>query len=263
MNAISQCSFSLKSLHEQAYQLKVQFPNGSNKIFTFIQQSSLEKGEIVDIYSQNGACSASILNGLFQKKDVQGIQKAVAKLQEPLGPSVMALDLHDPNTGYVDCQETIPVCEEAVCSFLKESTADGTTSKSAKKVHALFQKTLDFVICEGSLKMDLLKGFSPQQVDYFLSAPASFCQCAELFMNSFKFGQEVDGILAEKYIKSVSSKFSVFKPYEKSTVFYPAMYKEIYSVDGSFAKGLKPVFSVSGGFDAVSKITTISLEMLK
>lgn len=261
MNAVSHCSFSLKSLHEQAYQLKVQFPDESDKIFTFIQQFPLEKGEIVDIYSQNGSCNSSILNGLFQKRDIQGIQKAVAKLQKTLGPTVMVLDLHDPNTGYVDCEETIPLCEETVCSFLKENKA--TTSKSAKKIHALFQETLDFVICEGSLKMDLLKGFSPQQVDYFLGDSTSFCQCAEFFMNSFKFGQEVDGILAEKYIKSVSSKFSVFKPYEKSTVFYPSNYKPIYGIDKPFAKTLKPVFSVTGDCDEVSNITTISLEMLK
>ncbi|MBS0606965.1 MAG: hypothetical protein JSR57_08445 [Verrucomicrobia bacterium] len=78
-------------------------------------------------------------------------------------------------------------------------------------------------------------------------------------MNGFKFGHAVTGISADHYIKPITNK--VFHPFEKSTVWYPALYKEIYSPEGEFANTLKPIFSIFGLFDAKTKITQMSVEL--
>lgn len=84
-------------------------------------------------------------------------------------------------------------------------------------------------------------------------------------MNAFKFGQVGKGkegmYSADAYIKTVTEDGKAFQPQQKSTVFYPASYKEIYSLQGEFAQIMSEVFSVSGIFDAKSKITAMSLEV--
>jgi len=282
LNLISKSSFSLAPLNESAYELNIHFSNEkgdlvSDKKFTFLQQQSLEEGEILDVYSQNGTTAPAILKHLFEKRDEQEVKKAAAVLKPivPSGPIMVVLDLQDPHTHYSACSEcvdeTIAKCEGVVCDFFQKKTLESSLSAHAKKIHKLFQEScpLNFVLCEGSLKMDLLKygGFTDAEIDYFQNSsvgPKNFCQCAEFFMNGFKLGQTVRGaggyLLPEKFIQPVSSKFTAFKPYQKSTVFYPASYKELYSLEGEFAKVLSSIFCLKGGFNAASKITTISVE---
>ena len=145
--------------------------------------------ELLDVYSQNGVCTADILK-IFSKKDEQDVRKAVGMLKSK-APTILVLDLRDPETGYKENSKgTIAKCEQGVCDFFKAKSYD-EAPKHAKKVHSAF--TPDFVLCEGSLKMDLLKcgGFSASEVEYFNtpSGSKSFCQCTEFFMNAFKFGQ--------------------------------------------------------------------------
>lgn len=267
VQSINKSTFSLTPLNESAYALNIAFSDKdgsllSTKAFTFIQDPSAKEGEIFDIYSQNGACNRP----LFTTKDFKGLQLAASKLQleKPKHPTVLVLDLKDSNKKYLEGFE-IAQHEAVVCDFFQNGKIDPYLSKQAKKIVPLFQGTcpLDFVLCEGSLKKDLIHQFSDTQAEYFLSSsegPISFCQCAEYFMNGFKFGQEVTGIPADHYIVPISNK--VFHPFQKSTVWYPALYKEIYSPEGEFAKTLKPVFSVSGAFDVKTQITQMSVETL-
>ena len=264
MQGITQSSFLLAPKNSDAYELQLSFLDQqggpiSQKSFIFSQQCPPQEGEIVDVYSQNGSCSEPLLKQLFNKSDVAGVNKATRKLKA-LGPVVLVLDLKDENKGYLD-EGAIAKSEAVVCDFFQQKAADGAP-KHAKKIHKLFQKTLDFVICEGSLKTDLLKQFAEPEVEYFQNTQQGaihFCQCAEFFMNGFKLGQEVRGIASEKYITPISG--HSFEPHQKSTVLYPALYKDIYSVHGKFAQVLKPVFSVNGRFDEESQITEMSVEM--
>ncbi len=160
---------------------------------------------------------------------------------------------------------SVAKCEEVVCDFFKQEITNSAISSRSKKIHTLIQKNypLDFVLCEGSLKMDILKygGFLDKEIEYFQKTKIgakSFCQCAEFFMNAFKLGQEVRAhegtFLGEKYFIPISKKYAVLKPQKKSTVFYPSSYKELYSLEGDFAKVMSSIFSVSGQFDKDSQV---------
>lgn len=290
---INKSLFILEPVEEGGYELCIKFLDKteglvSAKKFTFSQakpiQGSKEEGkvsnddgknakkepvenELLDVYSQNGVCSPNVLTNLFSKGDEQGVKKAAQMLKASTfqGPTILVLDLKDPETGYKEnAKETIVKCESAVCDFFKSKTPSTEAGKHAKKIHG---SAPDFVLCEGNLKMDLLKcgGFAASEIDYFHtpSGAKSFCQCAEFFMNAFKMGETAQGekgaLLADKYIVPVSGKFTSFKPCSKSTVLYPALYKDIYSVQGEFAKVLGTVYSVSGKYDLSSKITMMSV----
>lgn len=272
MEQIDGSIFNIKPLNDGAYELKVQFLNKekkhiSDQIFTFCQKNqNLKDGKILDVYSQNGFCRTAMLKNLFKKRDLKGVEQAAKKLAspfEPKGPVVCVLDIKGMQKSYQDPK--ISKCEKVVCDFFHEKTVEDSQSPIGKKIHGLFQKShpLDFVICEGSLKSHLLKKFTDKQVVEYLqskSGSKSFCQVAEFFMNGFKFGQEASDIKAKDYIKPVSSKFDVFHPYKKSTVWYPVLYKDLYSPQGVYAKALNPIFSVKGSLDENSGITTVNVE---
>lgn len=266
--SISSTSFSFASLNKDAYEFQIQFSDAaekpvSKKTFVFTQtQSPSEDTETLDVYSQNGVCRTQVLKHLFSEEDVLGVQNVAKKAFKANGPVVYVLDLKGINKGYLD--PTIPKCETAVCDFFKSEEADACWTDAAQEVHEVFQKSLpiDFVLCEGSLKTKLVSEFSDEEAGFLLSKKGvtSFCQVAEPFMNGFKLGQEVKGIQAQDYLTSVSKKMSVFHPTQKSTVLYPDAYKEIYSLNGDYAKSLSTVFSVSGNFDEESGITSMTVE---
>jgi hypothetical protein len=284
---ISKSLFILEPVKTGGYELCIKFLDKaeslvSAKKFTFSLEQPIQgakeeskashnkeasENELLDVYSQNGVCGPSILTSLFSKGDEQGVKKAAQMLKASAlkGPTVFVLDLKDPETGYKDnATGTITKCESAVCEFFKSKIPCAQAGKHAKKIH---KSAPDFVLCEGHLKMDLLKcgGFSGSEIDYFHtpSGAKSFCQCTEFFMNAFKMGETAVGekgaLLADKYIVPISGKFNSFKPCTKSTVLYPALYKDIYSIQGEFAKVLSTVYSVSGKYDVSSKITTMSV----
>ena len=157
--------------------------------------------------------------------------------------------------------------EAEVSAFFKSQEPGPLAGKWAKKIHAQFQKqhSLDFIIKEGSLKRDLLLSgtFSDPEIEYFQTSgigSIAFCQCAEVFMNGFKFGHAAasygSAFSKDKYFSLLSSKAASFTPKAKSVVYYPPQYSKIYSLDGSFAHMLKGVFSLQGNWDAKNKITT-------
>lgn len=270
---INQSLFNLTPVKDGLYELSIAFFDGdkqvSSKKFTFIQKK-MEEGKyekhlkddpLLDVYSQNGMCSPKILSTLFSKKDEQGLKKA-EKMRESLGfkgRTILVLDIRDPDKGYAD-KETIVKCERAVCEFFKDKIPLSDASKHAKKIH---KHPMDFVLCEGRLKADLLKHFTPLETRYFETASGrqSLCQCAEFFMNALKGGDIIEGgtLLADKYIESISGRYSFFEPCTTSTVLYPSLYEKMYSLDGAFAKTLSAVFSVSGTFDPSSKITIMNV----
>ena len=268
--SVSNVLFSLAPVKQDAYELQIKFFDEketlvSDKKFTFVQGKSGE-GELFDVYSQNGTSVPNLLEHLFMNHDESGIKKAATKVKGAKGPTILVLDLKDPVAGY-NANETVAKGEKMFCSFFQNKPVDGTVSARAKKIKSKIFCP-DFVLCEGALKMDLLKsgGFSVSEVDYFNSPKGamSFCKCAEFFMNAFKFGQVAHGpngeFLAAKYIVPING--AVFGPFAKSTVLYPKMYQELYSPKGEFALVLSSVFSVTGDFDKQSKITTLSVEKM-
>ena len=270
---IYQSIFTYKPLHVGAYELMVQFLNGegcsvSDRSFVFESQSVHQvEGEVLDVYSQNGICKSPILKTLFKKQDcfdVANVAKRLAPLGQSLGPLVYVLDLKGAHSSYLD--PTISKCEDVVCQFFKKSSVeDEVLPKYAKQIHELFQSThpLDFVLCEGSLKKRLIHEFSDFEADFFLSKRGSqfFCEFTEPFINGFKVGQQVRGIEAHDYMTPVSNKYTAFQPHRKSTVWYPPFYKDLYSLEGAYAKRMSSAFSVSGDYDQETEITTMSLRV--
>lgn len=280
IHSIVKSSFNLNYLNEASYEIEVHFCDVagsliSKKSAVFTQQHSVTFGETWDVYSQNGVCCDPLLNlfkdkhtSLFKHPDERGIKKAAQYRKEVCQSSgVLVLDMKDKDKKYLD-KAMISKSEEVISDFFRTKKVDSDFLPRAKKLHGVFQEALPigFVLCEGSLKCDILNHFSDVECDYFLNTPAGrvdFCQVAEFYMNGFKFGQEVRGIFSEKYFLSTLSHSTSFKPQSKSTVWYPEAYKEIYSLDGTFAQVMKPFFSVSGSFDAKSGITSMSLEVKK
>ncbi len=271
-------AFSIKSLNEKAYEVNVQFLDVdshslSDKSFTFLQEVSVEEGTIWDVFTKNGTCQNKLP---FSNKDPVFAETVAKKLPESLlSPLVCVLDLKDPSTGYLpntSSLQSIAKSEAAVCGFFQNNIAEKQASKCAQKMHTLFKSSLpvDFIICEGSLKVELLQqgGFTDHEVEYFQTSRSgkdSFCVMAEYFMNGFKLGDTAyspskASFSAQKFIKPISTKFPDFHPYKTSAVFYPPQYKEIYSSEGEFAATLKPVFSAAGDFDTVTEITTLTVE---
>lgn len=266
---VGNLNFSLTSHHAQAYELEVIFPplseggSSSSKTFTFLQGNDVASGKIVDIYSLNGVCQRE----MFKMDDGVAIQKAKEKWEdeEVKDPTILVLDLKDSHLSYED-HHKIKKYEKIVSSFFAGAREGASVkAKDAKKLEPLSKPRgiVDFVLCEGSLKHDLLKYFSPAQGEYLLSKQGGtgFCQCAEFVMNGFKFGQEVKGIEAHNYVSPLSNK--EFHPYQTSTVWYPPLYKEMYSIDGRFVRVLKSVFSITGAFDEEKKITSLDVEVPK
>lgn len=160
----------------------------------------------------------------------------------------------------------IPQSEQRVCELFSSETLYSNSPSLCQKVHKIFQKNrpLDFVLCEGTLKMDLLKmgGFSAVEIKFLEKSTKSFCQCAEFFMNAFKLGQTARSetgelFKGESYFRPVGHR--VFEPCAKSVVYYPPLYKDLYSLEGKYAQVIKPLFDVSGHFDPVTQITTMTV----
>jgi len=253
--------FNITPLHENAYELNVHFSNNSVKTFTFSQHASVKEGNLSDVFTKNGLCSTPLQ---FQKRDLQEAKNVVSHLQSK-DPIIAVFDLKEPHTHYIpcsSCENTIAKSEELVCNFFQGKRVNSLVSNHAEKIRT--QLSLDYILCEGSLKEDLLKngGFSDQEIEHLNSNSMQFCQLAEFFMNGFKLGQSCKNhdteFLAEKYIKPISN--TIFESYKKSTVFYPSLYKNMYSVEGNFAKTLSSVFSVSGEFSEKTQITTLIVE---
>lgn len=266
-------SFQLTPLHESAYQLKIDFLNEQRAVvdgkeFTFIHDACPNEEKVYDVLTKNGKCHASILKKLFSNKDVDQAQQSALCLSTAPSPLLWVLDLQHPQSGY--CKgEPIKKNEEEVCQFFKASATGSNASAPSKKLHGIFHQKLpmDFMLCEGSLKVDLLSkgGFTDQEAAYFHTKGGAldFCQTTEFFMNAFKLGHaaqaQAGSLSGHSFIYSLSEKS--FQPSKASTVLYPPFYKQIYAVDGHFAKTLGPVFSVSGGLDPSTEITVLNVEM--
>ncbi len=268
-------SFQLTSLHESAYQLKVDFLSEKGAVvggkeFTFVQDLHPQEEKIYDVFTKNGTCNASILKKLFSNKDVGQAELSALCFSTPPRSLLWVLDLKHPQTGYCN-SNPIKKNEEEIYQFFKAGLANSKASAPSKKLHGIFQQKLpmDFMLCEGSLKVELLSkgGFTDQEAAYFHthSGGLDFCQLTEFFMNAFKLGHvakaQAGSINGNAFIYSLSEK--PFEPSKISTVFYPPFYKEIYALDGQFAKTLGTVFSVSGGLNLLTEITTLNVEMKK
>jgi hypothetical protein len=262
---IDTCAFSVQPV-KTGYEMQIKFLDKdeslvSQKEFVFEMQqaeeskaSKEEQGEeLIDAFTKNGKCNskiAKVVNNLFDKDDVAEATMVAGLLKGSKSPTMLVLDLKDQGTGYKG-SPNIPKSEAAACKKLAQG--------------ALAAFTPDFVMCEGSLKVDVLKSgdFSASEIEYF-HTPAgagSFCKCAEFFMHFFKFGINAHGkkgdLLAGKYIVPITGKS--YKPCTKSTVLYPKFYKDDYPLDGVIAKELKKVFGITGGYDPKTGITTWNL----
>jgi hypothetical protein len=265
--AITGSSFQVVPLHESAYELKISFSKGtdkSSKIFTFIQQPVVKEGVIFDVMTKNGQVGIPIQD-FFNVTEYKEMENA-AKQLTPVSlnePRIAVLDIKDSHLQY--SEHSIVERETQVCEFLRSDQA--TVNGLAGQVHAIVNQKLniDFALQEGSLKRALVHqgGFTDQEIEYFYTRPGKidFCQVAEFFMNGFKMGQEVKTgtnlFQSHPYITQISKRFESFQPRNRSVVFYPSLYKKMYSPDGDFAKVLSSVFTITGEYNKKNKITTL------
>src|SRR2546428_11808902 len=106
LNPICKSSFYIKPLNENAYELNMLFSNQTeqlfNKTFTFLQQSFVQEGKILDVFTKNGICSSSLFENLFNKTDVKEAHNGATYLQSFPTPDLLVavLDLKEPHTHY-------------------------------------------------------------------------------------------------------------------------------------------------------------------
>lgn len=225
-------------------------------------ESEYSDGRIMDLFTKNGECADILKENFISKGDVQNSRKAftLVKKYHDVAASLMMLDLKDPHSGYLPTNATnLSDYEDQVCLLFQPN-------ERKKRVKAILSNlSIDFIMREGSLKKDLLEegGFDADEINYLNSPSGSqdFCQVAEFFMTGFKFGligkTQTAEFCSQKYVTSISDK--LFQSYCKSTTLYPQLYSETYSPTGTFAQALKNVYAVSGEYESVSKITTLTL----
>lgn len=237
-------------LHESAYQLNLNFKTEENsflRTFTFIETTPIN-GKVQDIFTKNGVCQSFSPSAPFTKREIKEA-KASAPLVDSSCQTVAAFDFNDAEKRYLN-GPNIQSTEQSILTLFQDA-----------KVKSLIPA--QFILCEGSLKADILKGLSDREVEYLnsKSGAVSFCECAEYFMNGMKLGGAPKEFEIQKYFKEIGK--ASFKPVKTSTVFYPDQYKEIYAPTSPFASALIPVFSVTGNYSATSKITTLHVERKK
>jgi hypothetical protein len=281
MCSMHSSSFFISPLNDSAYELKIQFEDmqggKTNHSFVFIQ-TPIKEGKIFDVFTKNGKCSPDILANLFETDDLKELSYSMKQLGSVNNdPLVAVFDLKDPNQGYLSCYNfdasSIEKCEDVVCEFFKGKYPE--IPKEASEIYhfAKNELPLDFLIQEGTLKKNILQkgGFTEQQVEYLNAnhgkGAIAFCQLAEFFMNAFKTGQETknggDLFQAQSFIKPISSRFDVFYPCSTSIVYYPSLYKKIYSPEGAFAQTLSHAFDITGKFYKKTHITSLQMEKKK
>lgn len=299
VNTISNALFSIETKNLKEYELHVQFVNNnqhvvSDRKFTFIQKEEIEKGYTLDVFTQNATCEKKknikeIWKHIFrQNKDEKKYSKSKSEtiatalnynIQSENQPAqrIFVLDLQDPQTRYT-VLTPIENYEKIIDEFLRTDLDTKKSVSDTEKINTLFKKyQVNFVLHEGSLKFDILnsKAFSPQEIEFFQDhsqgpngerspGPLLFCQCAEFFMNAFKFGQEAQGgessFLASKYIVPLAEG-AKFHPQEQSVVLFPPYYKDAYSSNGAYTQAISSRFSVNCELDEKTDITTMQLKM--
>ena len=250
INNFTSVSFTTNSLHDSAYTLSLTFKSAGNafvRTFIFLETPPVD-GRVQDIFTKNGVCQTFSPIQPFTKRELKEA-KSTLPLCDPLCQTVAVFDFSDSEKRYLE-GTNIYKAELSVVSLFQEA-----------KIKALIPA--QFILCEGSLKHDLLKGLSDPEIEFLNSKEGAktFCECAEYFMNGMKLGGAPREFDFHKYFRGLGN--SPYKPVKVSTVFYPEQYKTIYSPSSPFAETLIPVFSVTGNYSDSTKITTLHVERKK
>lgn len=225
------------------YALKINLL-GSEKSIEFFQDPKTRPvpGKTVDLHSQNGDVT---------QKDKETLEKATMlaeKLNHTSDQTLLVLDLKGSGGKYLDNEELITRNEATV---LQQFKAD--------------YPVLNFIILEGSLKIDILRSgiFTSEEIKYLQEdskGKVDLCQIAEFFMMAFKFGQSATcnktNFVFQKYIHPIGND-KPFQPRMENVIFFPSLYKDACALEGKLASCYRSVFNVAGKFHKqVSKITT-------
>ena len=160
-------SFSITSLGESSYRLNTHFhqENGSVhcRFIDFHRTPSLKEATVCDIFTKNGKCASDFQTSLFKQsdlKDCKGIPHLMMKYSAT--QYVAVVDLKDGEGTYHDLK-TIQAHEKQLMEFLSQKTQWGKTAGKIREL--LLGQGPFFMICEGSLKHDLLeKFFSKEEI---------------------------------------------------------------------------------------------------
>ena len=204
-SAIFSSTFAIGAVKEDIYELSIQFFDNINKsgdpvstkTFTFCPLKSKKESkialeenperiqkELLDVHTQNGYCrSKQLVKKMVGKSDRENLEHA-QKLKKEWGlkaRTLMVLDLQDERQGYREStRSTIAKCEKFVCDFLKSKKSKKSDSAGAK---ALLSLALDYVLCEGSLKVDILQAGDFSKLKWGISTIAHLVArkiCAKL-----------------------------------------------------------------------------------
>lgn len=274
MHPVNHSSFALSKLHEDSYQLSIQFSNKekgnliSQNTVIFYQKPPVSNGVVWDVFSKDCFCDKQIVKKSFKTNDIELLNQASQHLPYPEShPIVAVFDIKHHNKRYLSPE--IADSEKSICKFIQGPKP--ASENNAAKIHSIFHTSLplDFVLCEGSLKKTLLEegGFDEKAVEYLNSKSGSMdlCQCAEFFMNAFKLGHHAQAnggnvFKSEDYLIPVSNKYTVYPSQNVSTTIYPSKYKNIYAVDGYYASILSKIFTISGSFYDQANLTLMQVK---
>ncbi len=262
-------SCSITALHESAFSLTVDCL-GLKKEFLFTSNHSskpVKKSTVLDVITKNATCPSDPkkIRSIFKKEDLQEATNAVKHVAEEhlTGSIVAVFDFKDEKKGYLP-NEKVAASEVAMQSFL---TSPWGPKGLAKEMHTLFNKTLgvDFMLCEGSLKMDILPSFTEEQISHLNTTGAQFfCGVTEYFMTAIKMGYEVktpQTVLDNNhYFKPLKADLKNYVKSEKSVVLYPSSYKQMYSIESPYAKNMSQIFKVEGSCNEATEMTALTLE---
>jgi hypothetical protein len=227
---------------------------------------------VLDLHDQdNKYCDESLIksseeavcNYLMNDLDIQEPRSQ----STPVSPESL-LGLSDDRSPMLETQANSPVLDQSVCSPSSPPTPASPekllrrSNYLANTIHRICRKTLsiDDIFCEGSLKVQLMKGLSKDQQEYFSKHPQEFCEYTEPFITAFKLGHEVNDIPnPQQFFKNISNR-GVFKPGSVSTTWYPKSYIKLYGPNGRIPTAMSNVLSLSSKEDSTFKIFSTTVK---
>ncbi len=233
-------------------------------------------GRVVDVYPLNTTFKQPnhrFLKDSMRNADLANIASVVGHVNELGGTRLIVIDVKDKAQTYHNKAE-ISHGEE----YLREVLANDHPLEGVRagfKTH-LRQLNTRYLICEGSLKADLVTHtFSQEQNHYFHTTQRGgdyLCQIAELVNNGIKVGLDVEAgdfvFGASNYFRAISNHhpdihtdFHLREIHNiQMTTLYSPYYHESYGPGGVYVSALQEHFGAQHSYDQTTRITRIDIQ---
>lgn len=236
-------------------------------------------GRVVDVYPLNTTYKEPqrvFLKDSMRQADLMNITPVNSHVEELGGTRLLVVDVKDKIQTYNDKQE-VAAGEQILLNIFRAPppNVEGVRKEFIQKLQGL---DTTYLICEGSLKADLIKHVfnDDDKKEYFhrtKSGGDHLCQIAELINNAIKVGLEVEG--GDGFVFGASSYFRCLgtqNPQRLATIemreihhipmttFYSPYYHESYGPGGIYYPALRDNFGAKHYYDEKTRITRIDLQ---